>query len=85
MCEEVLFNDCMKPSLPSQHLQTKHASYTNEECSVFHHLAKHQNMTSFLPSANKDNENEREASNRISCHIARSGKNHTIAEILISP
>jgi hypothetical protein len=43
----------------------------------FHRLA-------FL-STNKDNENALEASYRISYLIARRGKNHTIADNLISP
>lgn len=36
-------------------------------------------------AGNKDNENAVEASHRISYHIAKRGKNHTIAEDLIAP
>ena len=50
----------------------------------FHCLANRQNMRLFLSSANKDNENAREASYCIIYCIAN-GKNHTVAENLISP
>lgn len=46
-------------------------------------MSKSPNVTSFLSSANKDNENAVEASYRISYHIAKHGKNHTAAENLI--
>jgi len=89
VCGEVLSNSCMKPSLLLRHLETKHADYKNKECDFFKRLAGNNENTSILTSyikpANKDNQNAIEASYRISYRIAKCGKNHTIAENLISP
>lgn len=89
VCGEVLSNGCMKPSLLSRHLHTKHVSYKNKGCDFFKRLAAQNNnmsiLTSYILPANKDYENAVEASYRISYRIAKCGKNHTIAENLISP
>jgi hypothetical protein len=75
----------MKPFLLLRHLETKHADYKNKECDFFKRLARNNENTSILTSyikpANKDNQNAIEDSYR----IAKCGKNHTIAENLISP
>lgn len=84
VCGEVLANGSMKPSLLLRHLQTKHMNYKNKERSFFQRLSKPDDMASYLSSTKKDHENAVEASYRISYHIAKSGKNHTIAETLIS-
>jgi|UniRef100_A0A2S2QK75 hypothetical protein len=85
VCGEVLSNSCMKLSLLLRHLETKHADYNNKECDFFKRLSRNNEntsiLTSYIKSANKDNQNAIEASYR----IAKCGKNHTIAEDLISP
>lgn len=89
VCGEVLSNGCMKPSLLLRHLNTKHVSYKGKGYDFFKRLAQQNNdtsiLTSFILPANKEYENAVEASYRISYRIARCGKNHTIAENLISP
>ena len=87
VCGDVLSNGCMKPSLLSRHLQTKHANYKDKKYGFFKNLEQNKNKSSVVPffSSNKDNENAVEASYRISYRIAKSGKNHTIAENLILP
>lgn len=82
MCGEVLSNSCMKSYLLLRHLEAKHADYKNKECDFFKRLTRNnENMsilTSYIKTANKDNQNAIEASY---C-IAKCGKNHTIAENL---
>jgi hypothetical protein len=80
VCGEVLANGSMKPSLLLRHLQTKHMNYKNKERSFFQRLSKPHDMASYLSSTKKDHENAVEASYGISYHIAKSSKNHTIAE-----
>ena len=71
------------------HLNNKHAQYKKKEVSFFERLSKNYkkdaHVSSYLVAGNKDNENAVEASYRISYHIAKRGKNHTIAEDLIAP
>lgn len=89
VCGEVLSNGSMKPSLLLRHLETKHAQHKNKDINYFERLSKNfgkdARVSSYLVSTNKDNENATEASYRISYHIAKRGKNHTIAEDLIAP
>ncbi|GBM60305.1 Zinc finger BED domain-containing protein 5 [Araneus ventricosus] len=75
----------MKPSLLIRHLETKHPTYKQRNISFFQRLFNSPNLNPCLISTNKANEAEIEASYRISYHIARSGKNHTIAENLLFP
>ncbi|GBM30896.1 Zinc finger BED domain-containing protein 5 [Araneus ventricosus] len=75
----------MKPSLLMRHLETKHSTYKQRNISFFQRLSNSPNLNSCLISANKANEAAIEASYRISYHIAKSGKNHTIAENLVFP
>lgn len=85
VCGELLANSSMKPSLLTRHLQTKHANYEKKDRSFFERLLKQKNVVSYFGTVNKDKENAVEASYKISYHIAKSGKNHTIAENLIFP
>ncbi|GBO31603.1 Zinc finger BED domain-containing protein 5 [Araneus ventricosus] len=75
----------MKPSLLMRHLETKHPTYKQRNISFFQRLSNSPNLNSCLISTNKANEAAIEASYRISYHIAKSGKNHTIAENLVFP
>lgn len=89
VCGEVLSNGSMKPSLLLRHLESKHAQHKNKEITYFERLSKNYGkdgvVSSYFASVNRDNENAVEASFKISYHIAKSGKNHTIGEDLIAP
>lgn len=85
VCSELLANSSMKPSMLARHLLTKHPNYKEKDRSFFERLLKQKNVLSYFGSSNKDNENAVEASYKISYHIAKSGKSHTIAEKLIVP
>ncbi|GBM06228.1 Zinc finger BED domain-containing protein 5 [Araneus ventricosus] len=82
---ERLSNGSMKPSLLMRHLETKHPTYKQRNISFFQRLSNSPNLNSCLISTNKANEAAIEASYRTSYHIAKSGKNHTIAENLVFP
>ncbi|GBN03815.1 Zinc finger BED domain-containing protein 5 [Araneus ventricosus] len=75
----------MKPSLLMRHLETKHPTYKQRNISSSQRLSNSPNLNSCLISTNKANEAAIEASYRISYHIAKSGKIHTIAENLVFP
>lgn len=88
ICNEVLANSSLKPSLLRRHLETKHPTHkdkpveyfkgkltTNNKCSVF----------SFLSTSNEDSKMALEASFRVSYRIARYAQAHTMAENLIGP
>lgn len=84
VCGEILSNGSMKPSLLIRHLNTKHPNCKQKDISYFQRLSTGPDVPSLFSSANKDNENAVEASYRISYRIAKNGKNHTVAENLIS-
>ncbi|GBM33134.1 Zinc finger BED domain-containing protein 5 [Araneus ventricosus] len=85
VCGEILSNGSMKPSLLMRHLETKHPTYKQRNVNFFQRLSNSPNLNSCLISTNKTNEAAIETSYRISYHIAKSGKNHTIAENLVFP
>lgn len=89
VCGEMLSNGSMKPYLLMCHLETKHTTYKQTQnliCGMsndayyFQRLSSGPNVTSYVFSTNKNNENDIEASHRRRCHVAKSGKNHIIAE-----
>ncbi|GBN69476.1 Zinc finger BED domain-containing protein 5 [Araneus ventricosus] len=83
VCGEILSNGSIKPALLIGHLETKHPTYKQRNINFFQRLSNSPNLNSCLISTNKANEAAIEASYRISYHIAKSGKNHTISENLV--
>lgn len=87
ICNEVLANSSLKPSLLRRHIETKHPTHKDKPLEYFKRkLAdiKKCSLSSFLTS-NEDSKMALEASFRVSYRIARSGQAHTIAENLIGP
>lgn len=85
VCGELLANSSMKPSLLRRHLETKHENYAKKDRIFFERLLKQKDVVSYFGTVRKEKENAVEASYKISYHIAKAGKNHTIAENLILP
>lgn len=87
ICNEVLANSGLKPSLLRRHLETKHPAHRDKPLEYFKRkLADNKkcSVSSFL-SSNEDSKMALEASFRVSYRIARSGQAHTMAENLIGP
>lgn len=88
ICNEVLANSSLKPSLLRRHLETKHPDYKGKPVEYFQRKLegnKKCSVSSFLSVFNEDNKMALEASFRVSYRIARSGQAHTVAENLIGP
>ena len=88
ICYESLSNECMKPAKLRRHLETKHPEHKSKSVEYFKiklgELKSSRKVIAKHSGANV-NENATLASYEVSQLIAKSGKNHTIAEELILP
>lgn len=88
ICNEVLSQNSMKPSLLKRHFETKHAVLKDKPLSYFERSLedlKTRKTAIRQFSGVEENENALKASYKVSLQIAKAGKNHTIGESLIIP
>uniref|UniRef100_A0A452GFY1 DUF4371 domain-containing protein n=1 Tax=Gopherus agassizii TaxID=38772 RepID=A0A452GFY1_9SAUR len=77
ICDDVLANSSLKPSLLQHHLETRHPAHLNKP--------RKSDITSFISKASTDNKNALEASYRVSYQVAKASEVHTIGGSLIGP
>jgi hypothetical protein len=83
ICNEVLANSSLKPSLLRRHLETRHPAHKDKRVEYFKRklaCIKKCSISSFLSALNEYSKMALEASFRVSYRIARSGQAHTVAE-----
>ncbi|KAJ7335608.1 hypothetical protein JRQ81_013549, partial [Phrynocephalus forsythii] len=86
-CYKIVTNGYLVPSKLKRHLECNHSSLVHKGKEIFKSLALSlQAWSSMMDRISKnENENTTEASFIDSLYIAKAGKPHTIAEILIKP
>ena len=86
VCNEVLTNHSMKPSLLKRHFLGKHSSLKDKPVTYFEEiLANMQQSRKLIRKFTTSNEKSLKASYLVSLRIAKTAQPHTIAERLILP
>ena len=86
VCNEVLTNHSMKPSLLKRHFLGKHNSLKDKPVTYFEEiLANMQQSRKLIRKFTTSNEKSLKASYLVSLRIAKTAQPHTIAERLILP
>lgn len=84
VCNEVLANSCMKPSLLIRHQARKHPTLVGKSNQFFKNMQQ-PTVADHFNKSKRENQLYVEASYKISYNIAKSGKGHTIGETLVYP
>ena len=86
VCNEVLTNHSMKPSLLKRHFSGKHSSLKDKPVTYFEEiLANMQQSRKLIRKFTTSNKKSLKASYLVSLRIAKTAQPHTIAERLILP
>ena len=89
LCNSVFSNEAMKPSRLQEHLNKKHPDKANADIAYFQGLkdrhANRKTIKSLFDRSTVVSERGLKASYAISLLIARTGKPHSIGEMLIKP